>query len=54
MKLIRKKEGALVLDLRGTNKLVFNWANGMFEIWHNAEKKYCIDINNERIKNEKR
>jgi hypothetical protein len=47
MKLIKQKEGALVLDLVGTNRLVFNWANNMLEIWHNKEKKFCIDMNND-------
>jgi len=50
MKLIKKEEGALVLDLKGNNRLVFNWANGLIEIWNNKEKKYCIDMNQEGTK----
>ena len=40
-----KEQGALVLDLRGNNRLILNWANNMIEVWNNKQKLYCIDLN---------
>ena len=47
MKLLKQEKGALALDLKGTNKIVLNWSDGLVEVWHNRERKYYIDLNRE-------
>ena len=47
MKLIKQESGALVIDTSGKNRFVFNWNDGMMEIWHNKKKVFTIDMNKE-------
>jgi hypothetical protein len=45
MKLLKQKQGAIILNLVGNNKLVLNWNNNMVELYNNGEKEFCIDLN---------
>lgn len=47
MKLIKQEQGALVLNLHGENQITLNWKDNMIELYHNGERKYCIDMNEE-------
>jgi len=46
-KVIKQKQGAMQLKLKGENHLVLSWKDNMIEIYHNGKRKFIIDMNDD-------